>query len=103
MLLISAANGNKHRNLMQNKILYYQSLPSVTYIQIYKYKNIFEVHVNFLLVDMSEKLCQTNTLPNILNIKKNEKLNFTFYFLLLGFLPRWFRGSIVEVDGKRNP
>ena len=30
--IISAYNGNKRRNLMQNKILYYRSLPSVTYI-----------------------------------------------------------------------
>ena len=30
--IISATNGNKRRNLMLNKILYYQSLPSVTYI-----------------------------------------------------------------------
>ena len=32
VFLISATNENKRRNLMQIKILYYQSLPSVTYI-----------------------------------------------------------------------
>ena len=32
ILVISATNGNKRRNLMQNKILYYRSLPSVTFI-----------------------------------------------------------------------
>ena len=29
--IISANNGNKRRNLMQNNILYIRSLPSVTY------------------------------------------------------------------------
>ena len=35
-IIIPTTNGNKRRNLMQNKILYYQSLPSVTYIEILK-------------------------------------------------------------------
>ena len=34
-LLISATNGNKRCNLMQNKILYYRSLPSITCISFF--------------------------------------------------------------------
>ena len=38
VFLIPATNGNKRRNLMQNKILYYRSLPSVTDIREYTYE-----------------------------------------------------------------
>ena len=34
-------NGNKHRNLMRYKILYYRSLPSITYTKIWDKINIW--------------------------------------------------------------
>ena len=40
--LISATNGSKRRNLMQNKFLYYRSLPSVTYILLGLLREAFQ-------------------------------------------------------------
>ena len=61
--LISATNGNKRRNLMLNRILYYRSLPSVTCI------GELSVNIKYLRASTLVELTQENPVLDPLGVQ----------------------------------